>query len=146
MAWKPGPKETDFSRLHISLLNARLQEKDNALFQTLTQLIDKIEDSRDSLNGGILALTALIGAPGSGGGLANATYLTENDETAILANSRRLLAGLGIAFDDTVAGIRTISATGVAGMGYWTPLTDGDVDETQLIFAAGEAIAVFVPT
>lgn len=30
--------------------------------------------------------------------------------------------------------------------GYWSPLTDGDEDETELIFADGEAIMVWVPT
>jgi len=34
----------------------------------------------------------------------------------------------------------------IVGLGYWTPLTDGDLDETNLIFANGECIAVFVPT
>jgi hypothetical protein len=29
--------------------------------------------------------------------------------------------------------------------GYWTLLTDGNVDETDFIFAGGEAISVFVP-
>ena len=33
-----------------------------------------------------------------------------------------------------------------AAMGYWTVLTDGDPVDTHLIFADGEAIAVFVPT
>ncbi len=30
-------------------------------------------------------------------------------------------------------------------LGYWVPLTDGDVDETDLIFALGQPIMVFVP-
>jgi hypothetical protein len=34
---------------------------------------------------------------------------------------------------------------GDTGHGYWTVLTDGDPDETDLIFANGEAIALFVP-
>jgi hypothetical protein len=33
-----------------------------------------------------------------------------------------------------------------AATGYWTVLTDGDPVDTHLIFADGEAIAVFVPT
>ena len=38
-------------------------------------------------------------------------------------------------------------ATGVVeSKGYWSPLTDGDVDETELIFADGDAIMVWVPT
>lgn len=49
----------------------------------------------------------------SGGGApASATYLTENDETATLPNSRQLLAGTNVTFDDSVAGQRTVSASG----------------------------------
>lgn len=77
-------------------------------------------------------------APASGGGTLNflradgtwtvpagtapdvsaATVLTEDDETATFPNSRQLLAGTNITFDDTVTGERTISATGSSGGGY----------------------------
>ena len=30
--------------------------------------------------------------------------------------------------------------------GYWTLLTDGNIDETDFIFAGGEPISVFIPT
>lgn len=30
--------------------------------------------------------------------------------------------------------------------GYWTLLTDGDLDETDFIFANGEPISLFIPT
>lgn len=46
---------------------------------------------------------------------ADATYLTENDETADLPNSRRLLPGTNVTFDDTVPGERTVNATGGGG-------------------------------
>lgn len=39
-----------------------------------------------------------------------ATFLTVANETATLPNSRRLLAGSGINFDDSVANVRTISS------------------------------------
>jgi hypothetical protein len=45
-----------------------------------------------------------------------ATYLTATDESSILPNSRQLLAGTGITFNDTVANKRTISATGVSDL------------------------------
>jgi hypothetical protein len=38
----------------------------------------------------------------------------------------------------------TLNASGGAS-GYWAPLTDGDVDETDLIFAGGDTIMVFIP-
>lgn len=51
---------------------------------------------------------------GSGAGpvvmpTATATYLTVNDETAVLTNSRRVLAGTNITFNDATPGQRTIS-------------------------------------
>jgi hypothetical protein len=45
----------------------------------------------------------------------DATYLTTANETARLANSRREVAGTNITFDDSVAGVRTISASGSGG-------------------------------
>jgi hypothetical protein len=43
---------------------------------------------------------------------ADATILTVTDETADLPNSRRLLPGTNISFDDSVAGQRTLNASG----------------------------------
>lgn len=39
-----------------------------------------------------------------------------------------------------------LNVTGSSLGGYWAPLTDGDVVETDLIFASGEAVMVWVPT
>ncbi len=47
----------------------------------------------------------------------DATYLTETDETADLPNSRQLLAGTNVTFDDSVAGQRTVSASGGSSSG-----------------------------
>lgn len=57
------------------------------------------------------AVTPTTAAP------ADATYLTEDDETDRLPNSRRLIAGSNITFDDSVAGQRTISSSGGGGGG-----------------------------
>jgi hypothetical protein len=54
----------------------------------------------------------------------NATYLTVDDETAILPNSRQLLAGTGITFNDATPGERTISSSG--GSGSLIPMTTGE--------------------
>ena len=37
------------------------------------------------------------------------------------------------------------SVAASAASGYWAPLTDGDLVETELIFADGECVMVFVP-
>ena len=139
MPYRPEPerKQPDFSSLEVSLVQSRSQLQNNSLFQTLYLLIKRI----------ILMQTAFINvindAVGDLSVIFAARFLTSADETLRFPNSRQLIAGFGIAFDDTVAGRRTIS-TNITD-GYWTPLTDGDVDETDIIYANGEAIAVFVP-
>lgn len=56
---------------------------------------------------------------------------------------QEITLGTGLSMAGTV-----LSATGGGGMdaGYWAPLTDGDLVETDLIFASGEAVMVWVPT
>lgn len=134
MGFKIGPVQPDYASLIISLTNSKLQTKDYPLYQTIFLLIDRITKSRDLILQQLESLDTDISA------LKAASYLTENDETIFLPNSRQVLAGLGIEFDDSIAGVRVILQSG-----YWTPLTDGDVDETDLIFANGSAIAVLVP-
>lgn len=66
----------------------------------------------------IAALTAV--QPADLAELLAATLLTENDETATYPSSRRVLPGTNITFDDSVAGQRTINASGggdAGGMG-----------------------------
>lgn len=44
-----------------------------------------------------------------------------------------------------INGVNVALGAGAGASGYWTPLTDGDPDETELIFADGSCIMVFVP-
>lgn len=59
-----------------------------------------------------------IGAP------IDATYLTSTDESARLPNSRQLLAGSGITFDDSIPNERTVSANGFS----WAFITVNNAD------------------
>lgn len=127
----------DLDRLKSQLLTSGLQNRDQPLWQVIDQLIAFAKLLQQELEGRINSTS---------GAISNATFLTVNNESATFPGSRQLLAGTGISFDDSVPFQRTINASGASGSGYWTPLTDGDVDETDLIFANGEAIAVFVPT
>lgn len=107
MAFKPGGDvQPDFSLLEKTLASSGNQQKDNALYQTLFILFKKLVQSQglfvDSDNEINLDLSEIKAA----------TILTVNNETNTFANSRRVLAGTGISFDDTVANVRTISATG----------------------------------
>jgi hypothetical protein len=61
------------------------------------------------------AWATYAGAGGGGGAPDTSTYLTDADETGDLPNSRRLLAGTGITFDDATPGERTIEASGGGG-------------------------------
>jgi hypothetical protein len=78
----------------------------------------------------------------TGGGFPDATYLTEDDETGDLPNSRRLLAGTNITFDDATPGERTISAT---GGGSWIPAVDGSEPPNFITDGAGVLILVAGP-
>lgn len=143
MPFKKPPHQPGFADLITSLNNSRNQIKDNALYQTIYLLVQRMTLSRDMIQKEINDVEETIHE------VQNVSILTADDETVQFANSRRLLAGLNILFDDTVYGERTISSTGSGGLsggatGYWTPLTDG-LDPTSLIFAGEEAIAVNVP-
>lgn len=66
-------------------------------------------DSTKFLNG----VGAWAVPPGGGTGAAETLdFLTHSDESATLTNSRQLLAGTGVTFDDSVANQRTINAGG----------------------------------
>lgn len=140
MPFKPGPQQPDFSTLFTSLSNSRLQVTNNALYQTIFFLIQNTNISRDQLIDAIETIDQGLSDIGA------ASFITVDDETAIFPNSRQLLAGPGIEFDDSVAGERTIS-TGAGGIGthYDSPLSDGDLVEANLIYAAGECVIVQVP-
>lgn len=87
---------------------------------------------------------------GSGGGApAAATYLTEDDETATLTNSRQVLAGTGISFDDTVPNVRTINASAGSIQPFNAELDDTDIKALPTtpfsLIAAPGADKIIVP-
>lgn len=71
----------------------------------------------------------------SGGGAdPNLTYLTEADESGDLPNSRALLAGTNITFDDSVPNERTINAAGGGGGAGWTFIATAAASGTAVDF------------
>jgi hypothetical protein len=89
------------ARLKSQLLTSGLSDKNQPLFQIINALIDAVGDSLVAAN------IVVGGGSGSGSsGLQNATYLTIGIEAG-LPFSRRLVAGIRITFDDSVAGVRT---------------------------------------
>jgi hypothetical protein len=59
-------------------------------------------------------MTGITGPGPTGGNSASSssTFLTSTDQSASLPNSRNVVAGTNITFDDAVANVRTINATG----------------------------------
>jgi len=129
--------QPDLDRLKSVLLNSGLQIQNNALYQVINQLIDWARQIQIALNANISSVGGAVND------LSDQNFLTWADESVDLPSSRQLLAGTGVTFDDTIAFQRTINAG--ASAFYDAPLTDGNVDETDLIFANGECIIVQVP-
>lgn len=89
--------------------------------------------------GGALTIAA---SGGGGGAPTTATYLTATNETGTLANSRQLLAGTNVTFDDATPGQRTVNATG----GAWAPLATGAEPMVFVSDGAGTpAMVAFTP-
>ena len=134
MAFQKEPEQPQYADLITSLDNSRNQTKDNALWQTIYILLQRLTKSRNMFLKELKDLEAFVDR------LRNITFVTQDDETIFLPNSRRLLESLGIDLDDSIFGEITIRLTH-----YWTPLTDGSETAAELIYAAGEAIAVQAP-
>jgi hypothetical protein len=104
MPFQPPAKLPDFARLKSTLVGARNQIKDYLLYQTILNFIDSVGRMKNILNSNIeLNETSVLD-------LSNGNFLTHADDSLTLPNSRNLLAGTGITFDDTVANERTISS------------------------------------
>lgn len=125
-------------RLKSQLLTSGLSRKDQPLFQVINQLITTINDIETELNG------IITGVSGSVGSIENLDFLTHTDESATLPNSRNLIAGTNIAFNDTVANQRTISATSSGDVAGPASAVDGQA----AVFngTTGKIIKVFNPT
>lgn len=127
----------NLGRLQAVLLSSGLQQTNPALYQVITQLINAVIQG--------LAEAATAGGSGSGGGaLSDQHYLTHQNDLANLPQSRQLLAGTGITFDDSVFGERTVNADEQLGR-EWSVLTNGDATNPELVFAGGDVIMVHTP-
>lgn len=91
-------------KLISTLQQTGLQQSNQPLYQVIYNLIKAIIQSNNA------AAAAISGGSG-GGGLANQHYLTHQNDLAQLPQSRELLAGTNVNFDDSVFGERTIDVT-----------------------------------
>lgn len=125
MAFKPRNDQPDLSGLLITLQQSKLIQTNPALYQTLKELIQRVGAARSGLLEDIDILAEEVASIVINNTvLADKTYLTATDETADLPNSRELLAGTNITFDDSTPGERTINASGGVASDY-VVLSDG---------------------
>ena len=144
MSFRPPPKQPEFASLKGSL--AQTRQTEHPLYQTIQLLIERlmqmqvifVNDIAD-INASINDILSIVNNVAD----KKRTYVTVDDETLKLPNSFQILAGTGITLDTSVANKITISAS--SGAYYDSPLTDGDPDETDLIFADGDPIICQVP-
>lgn len=97
----------DLSRLRAQLVIGKVKELDPPTFQVINALINEIIQLKKALE------TRITGVEGEAEGIKGFDYLTSSDESGDLPNSRELKAGARIAFDDSVANERTISASAI---------------------------------
>lgn len=97
--------QPDLSRLKSTLLTSGLQTRDNPTFQTIEGLINATQRIQDLINADIATNTGSITA------IQNADFLTWVDDSVLLPNSRNLIAGQNIVFNDVTPNERTISVT-----------------------------------
>ena len=123
-------RQVDLSRLQSQLLTSGIQQTNNALYQVITQLLGATRQLQDNIN-------SVGGGTSSGGSHAvqHLTYITQ-----------LLLGDSGGDSEGTMGppGIQGRSYDPLAG-GYYEPLTDGDIDETELIYALGKVVMTYVP-
>jgi hypothetical protein len=120
-------------KLKSPLATSSLSQTNQPLFQVITQLIDVLRGAIGNIESSISGTT-----PG-GGGLADQHYITWINDLAQLPNSRVAVAGTNITLDLSVAGQVTISSTATGGS-EWSVLTNGNVDNPELVFADGDVI------
>lgn len=122
-------------RLKAQLMTSGLQQKDNALFQVISELIDALRQFVIE----VIGTATQNGGGGAIGNLSDKTYLTDIDESSDLPNSRQLLAGSFIEFDDTTLNQRTINGS------EWSVLTNGHHVFPELIFVDGDVVMTHTP-
>lgn len=137
MPYRPPKKQPEFADLKGILAQSKVH-LDHATYQTIQILIERLQRFQNIIN-------ELLDPEDPDSPIAGKfeTYITSENESASLPNSRQLIAGTGITLDDSVVNELTISST--AGNVYDSPLTDGDLIETHLIFADGDPVIVQVP-
>lgn len=125
----------NLDRLITWLNSSGIQTTNNSLYQLLWTLVKAVQEFQ--------AQQAIINASSGGAitGLEDADFLTWTNESVLLPNSRQLIAGTGVTFDDTVLNERTIDVSGATGIDH-VVLSDGVQPPTPVDDGAGNFIYI----
>jgi hypothetical protein len=142
VAFREPAQEPQFADLKGILAQSR-KNLDSATYRTISQIIDRLQQFKN-VNDVRVAGKVDSGTAAATYASKTSSFITKDDESVGLPNSRELLAGSGIILDYSVPNRLTIKASST-GNHYDAPLSDGDTSAADLIFANGECIIVQVP-
>jgi hypothetical protein len=128
----------DLSRLIAQLNASNLQQTNQVLYQVIKQLITQLQLIEEELS------SAIASAGGNVDDLLDIAFLTATDASAILVNSRELLAGTNITFDDSIANQRTVNAFGSGSGVDHVVVSDGGIPNAQPI-NDGAGSFIYIP-
>lgn len=127
MSFKPGKTQPEFDSLITNLNNAKIQVNNNALYQTIFSLIQKVRQSASLTVANIdinsSSITKVAGDVASVNqsisitnqrvsDIANEELVTSTTvDTTLLPNARQLVAGTNITFDTTTPNVLVIAST-----------------------------------
>jgi hypothetical protein len=111
MAFRPAKKSPQFSDL-VTVL-AQSKSIDDALYQTVQEIINRLDVFANTIQSGTQGERGATGAPGPIQPLTE-TFVTSNTEPT-LVNHRRLTAGANVTLDSSIAGELKIHSAGGGG-------------------------------
>lgn len=95
----------NIDRLITWLNQSSTQATNNPLYQTVFYLVKAVKELQDETNEAISSIPIPVT------GLEDLDFLTHSDESATLPNSRQLIAGSNVSFDDTIVNQRTVNVS-----------------------------------
>jgi hypothetical protein len=151
--FKPGRSKADpdYERLRVPLNTSEVQTKNNSLWQVISGLIDYAQQGQGTINTLIQNLTDTVNSINNsisiiiGQLIGDKTFLTATDESLSLPNSRQLLAGTNVTFDDSVANRRTVNVSAGSSVDH-VVLSDGVQPPTPINDGNGNFIYIpYIP-
>lgn len=140
---KAQPYRLDWQKAKsIEDANAKLQKlwiASDTMFEILFKELRRVGAAIDEAVAGATGATGATGAAGASG--SNQTIMVGSFSADYADTSGWADGEMWWPPGGSASGGGSSSSSG-----YWAPLTDGNIIETDLVFANGDAIMVFVPT